>query len=652
MVKHVKRSIAQFLLLSIGIYLVSLFVPGLHISNVFSGIAFTLLASFMTFILWPIIMRLMKRFLILTFGLGSLLLNSFVLWLSTLFIPGVTISGWGWVTTPIAVAFVSTIVTAVLHVDDDELYAPSVYLNLKRHHKRKKLEDRNSKPGYVFLEIDGLSEALLREAIETGTMPFLAGLVKAGKYKIKGWETDLSSQTGASQAGILHGCNKDMPAFRWVEKSVGNKIVSSNGIGDASMIEKRITDGNGLLSINGGAVTNLFSGDAKDNIFVYSVLKNIRQLYSESWSGFYAVPFNLGRVIVLSLAEIFPEIRSRYRQWRRNIQPRLYHRGLKYFFARIGANVSLREISTYILIGDIIAGEKDVVYSTYFGYDEIAHHCGVRDEESLSALKKIDHCISRIFEAQKYGERAYNICILSDHGQTNGATFKQRYGLSLDELIKKLLPKKENIYGETDSNQDHFGQMIFAPIDTVNRKLNPKEKKQKGADAIVLASGNLGLIYFTKWSHRMTLEEINAAYPSMIPGLTKHEGVGFIMVKSNDYGPLVLGAKGKYYLSNDKVEGDNPLEKFGKNAAQHLRRTDSFNYVPDILVMSQYDSERDEVAAFEELVGSHGGLGGNQSRPFIMHTSEWNLDEEIIGAETVYKVFMKKIKNTPVDGTN
>ena len=32
------------------------------------------------------------------------------------------------------------------------------------------------------------------------------------------WETDLSSQTGATQAGILLGSNEDIPAFRWVEK--------------------------------------------------------------------------------------------------------------------------------------------------------------------------------------------------------------------------------------------------------------------------------------------------------------------------------------------------------------------------------------------------------------------------------------------------
>ena len=647
MVKHVRRSIVQFLFFSIGIYLISFLAPGLYISNVFSAMAFTLWASFLIFILWPLILMRMERFLILTFGLGSFLLSSFVLWLSSIFIPGVTISGWGWITTPIAVALTSAVVTAVLHVDDDEIYAQSVYSHLKRREqKREKLEDRHGKPGYVFLEIDGLPEAVLREAIERETMPFLAGLVKAGQYKIKGWETDLSSQTGASQAGILHGCNKDIPAFRWVEKSAANKIVSSNGIGDAPMIEKRISDGKGLLSINGGAVTNLFTGDSKDNILVYSVLKNIRQLYSESWSEFYARPFNFARVLVLSIADIFPEIRSRYRQARRNTQPRLHHRGLKYFVARAGANVTMREISTYILIGDIIAGEKDVVYSTCFGYDEVAHHCGIRDDESLSALKKIDHSISRIFEAQKYGERPYNICILSDHGQTNGATFKQRYGLSLDELVKKLLPEKVNIYRELDSNQDHFGQMISAPSDTVNRKLNrsSKEKKQKGADAIVLASGNLGLIYFTKWSQRITLEEINAAYPSMIPGLIQHEGVGFVMVKSSEYGPLVLNAKGKYYLSNDKVEGDNPLAKFEKNAARHLRRTNSFNYLPDILVMSQYYSERNEVAAFEELVGSHGGLGGDQTKPFIMHPSEWNLDnEEIVGAEQVYKVFKKRI---------
>jgi putative membrane protein len=185
-----------------------------------------------------------------------------------------------------------------------------------------------------------------------------------------------------------------------------------------------------------------------------------------------------------------------------------------------------------------------------------------------------------------------------------------------------------------------------APSETVTRKFKgiSEEKKQKGAGAIVLASGNLGLIYFTKWPWRLTLEEINSVYPDMIPGLVNHDGVGFIMLKSKERGPLVIGAKGTYYLAVDKIEGENPLLKFGEHAAMHLRRTDGFSYVPDILVMSLYDPKTNEVAAFEELIGSHGGLGGDQTKPFIMHPAEWNLNNEpIVGAEKVYKLLKNKI---------
>jgi putative membrane protein len=645
---HIKRTIAQILLFALGIYLVSFFMPGLYIENFVSALLFTLLATFLISLLWPLIVNRMERFLILTFGVGALVLVVFALWVGSLLIPGVAISGWGWITAPIAIAFVSAFVTVILNVDDDDVYARSVYAHLKRRREKAVVNGECSRTGFVFLEIDGLPEAVLRQAMEKGKMPFLADLVKNGGYRIKGWETDLSSQTGASQAGILHGYNRDIPAFRWVEKSENNRIVSSNGIGDAPMVQARISNGKGLLSVNGGAVSNLFTGDSKDNVLVYSVIKNIRQLYSESWTAFYARPFNFARVGVLAFGEIFLEIRSRYRQRVKNIQPRLENRGLMYYFARIGANVILREISTYIVIGDIIAGDKDVIYTTYLGYDEVAHHCGITDEESFNVLQKIDHRISRIFLARKYSNRPYQICILSDHGQTNGATFKQRYGFSLDALVKMLLPENENIYHELNSNQDHFNQMITVPREMLNRKLklDKREKRKKDAGTIVLASGNLGLIYFTKFSQRLFLEEINSIYPNMIPGLISHQGIGFIMVQSKEHGAMVLGAKGKYYLEEERIEGENPLAKYSVNAAKHLRRTCTFKYLPDILVMSLYDESKDEVSAFEELVGSHGGLGGNQSKPFIACPKDWNLQEEnIVGAEQLYHIFKRETEN-------
>ncbi len=116
------------------------------------------------------------------------------------------------------------------------------------------------------------------------------------------------------------------------------------------------------------------------------------------------------------------------------------------------------------------------------------------------------------------------------------------------------------------------------------------------------------------------------------------------MVHSSKYGPLAIGGEGINYLSDNTVEGKDPLVNFGSRAVEHLIRNDSFEYTPDILVNSFYDSEKDEIAAFEELVGSHGGLGGEQSHAFLMHPMEWDLNnEEIIGAEELHRILKNKL---------
>ncbi len=357
-------------------------------------------------------------------------------------------------------------------------------------------------------------------------------------------------------------------------------------------------------------------------------------------------------------------------------------------FVRPGANVLMREVTTFSIVGDVLAGHVDVLYATYYGYDEVAHHSGVRDNDVFTVLRQLDKQFKRIESACKFASRSYIPVVLSDHGQTNGATFKQRYGYSLETLVRRLLPVEEKVYSILSSNEDHWGKPFSQPIEDTQSYINDKidfawaktsdlkysafrgakkisfirkgllkyiqeekieikdeiPKSAEEANIIVLASGNMGLIYFTDYPKRFSYEEIKNAYPNLIPGLVQHEGIGFILVRSEEYGPLVIGAEGIYYLNTDEIEGENPLKKFGKNAPYHLKRTDSFKYVPDILVNSLYDSKNGEVAAFEELIGSHGGLGGEQSKPFIMSPSNWNLDdEEIIGAEKLHMVLKNRM---------
>jgi hypothetical protein len=102
-----------------------------------------------------------------------------------------------------------------------------------------------------------------------------------------------------------------------------------------------------------------------------------------------------------------------------------------------------------------------------------------------------------------------------------------------------------------------------------------------------------------------------------------------------------LGARGKRYLSDDRVEGEDPLADFPRNAAAHLRRTHRFEHAPDILVNSFYDSRLEQGCAFEELISFHGGLGGPQTRPFILHPAELAMPSEpVVGAAAVHDLLV------------
>jgi hypothetical protein len=152
-----------------------------------------------------------------------------------------------------------------------------------------------------------------------------------------------------------------------------------------------------------------------------------------------------------------------------------------------------------------------------------------------------------------------------------------------------------------------------------------------------MGSGNLGLIYLMEENRRLTLEEIQQRHPRLIPALREHPHVGWLLARSSEHGPVALGGGGTRYLTDDRVEGDDPLAHFPPNAARHLRRTDGFAHVADLMVGSFYDPALDEGCAFEELISFHGGMGGPQTRAFILFPADLPLpDEPIVGAAAVH----------------
>jgi hypothetical protein len=281
---------------------------------------------------------------------------------------------------------------------------------------------------------------------------------------------------------------------------------------------------------------------------------------------------------------------------------------------------------------------RPAMYATFSSYDEVAHHSGLERADTLEALRKLDQQFGRIDRARRYAPRPYEIVVLSDHGQTQGTTFKQRNGYGLDELVERSLTSGEVAdFSGGDEQSSMVGHAFSEATGGDEKKKKRPKNDVSDRNVVVMGSGNLGLIYLMEENRRLTLEEIEERHSQLIPALREHPHVGWLLVRSSEHGPVALGGGGTRYLADDRIEGEDPLARFSPNAARHLRRTDGFAHVADIMVGSFYDPELDEGCAFEELISFHGGMGGPQTRAFILFPAELPLpDEPIVGAAAVH----------------
>jgi uncharacterized membrane protein YvlD (DUF360 family) len=613
-------------------------------------------------LVWPLLARFALPLTVLSLGLAALLLNGVLVTFAIDLLPRASIEG---VFEGIVVTIVMTAVTATVYgllaIDEDE----SWYLYVVRRQLRRREQALSSEaPGIVFLEIDGLAHEILHRALSDGSAPNLAAWIREGSHRLRGWETDWSSQTGACQAGLLHGDNDDMPAFRWWEKERGAAIVT-NHPRDAEELERRHSDGRGLLHADGASRANILSGDAPHSMLTMSTALRRRRPIGRDYAAYFARPDAVARTLVLGLAEVVRERRAARAQVRDDVRPRIA-RGRSYAFVRAWATVVQRDLQVAAVVGDVLAG-RPVVYTTFLAYDEVAHHSGIERHDALAVLRDLDRQIARVAVACGEAPRPYRLVVLSDHGQSQGETFRDRYGETLEQVVRAACEPDSAIVveGGDDDALSYLsaGLTEVARDDTVAGgavRIATRARRADGAVALdadtrrdfeathgdgipelsVMASGCLGLISFPREPGRVSLERIEALYPRLVPALCEHPGVGFVLARSERSGALALGRDGTRFLDDDRVEGEDPLAAFGPNAARHLRRTDGFAHCADLMVNSAFWPEFGEVAAFEELVGSHGGMGGPQSHPFVLHPSELDWPaEEVVGAEAVHRVF-------------
>jgi uncharacterized membrane protein YvlD (DUF360 family) len=632
---HPLRVLLAWALSALALLVAAWVVPGASVKDFRAALVAAAVIALLNAILPPLVAAAHLPFMVLAGFFAVLVLDALMLLAADHLTNGdLTIdSFWSALGVALVAAAVGVVLDVVLGTNDDDTYAFRVIQRIAR---RSGEQERTDAPGIVFLEIDGLALPVLQLAMRDGSVPTMARWLEEGSHRLAEWETDLSSQTGASQAGILLGSNDDIPAFRWVEKERATLMVCS-APDDCVEIERRHLSGRGLLANGGASRGNLFSGEAEHVILTASRSEAERHA-NPGYRAFFANGFNVLRALVLFFWEVIIELVAAAKAKRRDVRPR-GHRGGIYPFLRAALCVVVRDLIVYGVLTDMMKG-RPAVYATFSSYDEVAHHSGLERVDTMEALRKLDQQFGRIDRARRYAPRPYEIVVLSDHGQTQGATFKQRNGYGLDELVQRSVDRAD--VGELRAGDENESTVGRAVDEASGRKAKkPAKKDVSGQDVVVLASGNLGLVYLMDVPHRLSFEEIESRHPRLVPALREHQHLGWLLVLSAQDGPLVLGPRGTRYLETGRVEGEDPLAGFEPNAPKHLLRASGFAHAPDILVGSFYDPSRDEGCAFEELISFHGGLGGPQTRPFLLYPSGLALPEgAIVGAAAVNELLL------------
>ena len=653
----VRRVLLSWIAAGVALLIVATVSSNLTLDGPVSLVVAALSLAVLNLLARPFLMLALSPLPAFTVQVAELLVEIVIVLAIGRFVPGVGVANMGaaiW--DAVALTILNALFAEILRASDDDSYHGS---QVRRLAARDFGKPRTETPGLLMVQLDGLSLPVLREQMRAGRMPGLDRLVRHGEAKIDPWYALLPPVTPVSQAGILHGNNDEMPGFRWFEKRSKTLIVANTPDG-ASEIERRRSNGRGLLADDGASIGNLVTGDAARTYLTMATIEDdLPSVDDPKVRGVFVRQVNYIRLLVLTLGEVAKEWYQRERQRSRGIEPRI-HRDLHYALERALTNVALRNLTTALVIQEMF-DEAPAIYVDYTGYDALAHHVGPERDEAVDALDGLDRTLGTLRRVARETHRPYKMVVLSDHGQCLGTPFSELYGELLEDVAKKLIGDTTERPTLRDAWEYHgTSGMILGEIgrgpgvrSAVARRASRRRIARAGdgetGELVACASGNLALLYLTCSDDRVAREEIDRRYPDLIPGLLAHPGVGLIMVHSDRFGPVALGRHGEQHLASGRIVGSDPVAVYGPRAADGLHRLDAFSNTGDLIVIGPYDPATGEVVSYEDLVGSHGGLGGWQGEPFVLHPSDLPVgDEPLVGAPAVHaqlRVWLEALQN-------
>jgi hypothetical protein len=545
---------------------------------------------------------------------------------------------------------------------------------------------REERRGLIRLQIDALAHADLRRALDMGYCPTIARLLQKEGFAIRRWFCGLPSATPYCQAGIFHGENGGIPAFRFYDKAA-RRVITCNAPHGVQYIRDRIHSPGALAG--GSSYVNLLDGDAQTVAFTVATRERLsvyQRLGGTRMGLLIAIhPLRVARMAVQAVQEWLLEEWERFRG---ELARRATHSEGIFPFIRILSNVVVRELQTMAIMLDIYLGVP-IIYSTFMQYDELGHHFGPSSRQALSDLRRTDARINEIWRmALATSSRRYDLILLSDHGMTPSVSYRVKFGETLGHTVRRILeggaisiggkPLEAHMSFAEDTEYADMGPQVVEAVAQVapppsNRRrlllrmrdwlrsryglreiiLPEKYLVSRSQDIVVTYSSCLALVYFADDERRLELPDVirDKRRANLYAMLLGHPGIGLVATRLGK-GIHVESRAGRATIAEGVVTvtaGENPLDIYGTESFV-VRSVHDLVMQPnagDLVLFGAYDGY--DIVSFDDQVGAHGSAGGDQVYPFLITPADLEIaNSRIEDARDIHDEVLLRYVNQPV----
>jgi hypothetical protein len=503
----------------------------------------------------------------------------------------------------------------------------------------------------LIVQIDGLSRALLEEALAGGCMPFLRRLLNREAYRLAPMTVGIPTSTPAFQMAAMYGVWPDIPGFHYHDKRRRTDIHFPRA-GHAAFVQMAQA-GTRPGILQGGSVYGCaFTGGATHDFFSFARLTRPRTPgLIRVLSAFVVVAWVVAKGMALSVGEL---VRALGRMIR---QPRQRWKAWKWFKTKIGVSVWTREWFTFAVARDVYDGVP-AIYVNYLDHDETAHAFGPRSREALASLRAVDRSLRQIWRAvRRVPEHRYDLYILSDHGQapctpyhvlTGGRPFEDAFFDQVpgDGLVAAPAPTTPaspvGLPGEhaTGARAATAGGLPpgVAGRDELGFEPHLDVRQSGERDGIrVISAGPNAFVYFVDTPEPVPLEAIEARWPGLAAALSKSPGVGLVLARTAN-GPVCFW-RGQGHRLDEPDRGPYAEREDRAVVVRDLAALMAMPSAGDLVVYG-IDAPEGHVSFIDE-VGAHAGPSHDELHTFLVAPVAVRLPVRIDHPIQLYELFIR-----------